>query len=172
MLHQNKNLCFALRYVTRPGPDQGRDDEGDLAVSQSAFAQHRLSGLFALDWQAHGCSYGIGIEINTELRSGMTVVVNGSRAYAATALKKYPVMTVVQIVVSQDVARTRLTTRAREDAAAIDARVRRAPPVFVPDDQLVTIDNGGPLEVAAVALTAVLLRSDRTQLVSHGTFVS
>ena len=168
-VNKNNSLYFSLRYVTRPTLDADGGNDGDLPITATAFAQYRLSGLFALHWQAHGFSYGIGAEINTALHAGKTVVINGSRAYTETALAKYPTMIVVQIQVPPDVAQARLTARAREDTAAIDARVQRAPPFTVPEGQLITIDNSGPLEAAAQALTEVLLGSNSVRLVRSDT---
>ena len=159
IVNKNNNLYFSLRYVTRPAAAAGGSCEGDLPITSTAFANYKVSGLFALDWQAHGFSYGIGAEINTLLQAGKTVVVNGSRAHVETALTKYPAMTVVQIQVPPDVAQARLTARAREDTAAIDARVRRVHAFTVPKGQFITIDNSGPLEAAAQALKDVLLGS-------------
>lgn len=169
IVNKNNSLYFSLRYVTRPAQDISSGDDGDVPVTAIAFAHYRLSGLFALDWQAHGFRYGIGSEINTALHAGKVVVINGSRAYTETALAKYPRMIVVQIQVPPDVAQARLTARAREDTAAIGARIRRAPPFTAPEGQLISIDNSGPLEAAAQALTDVLLGSDRVPLVRSDT---
>ena len=155
-INKNKDLYFASRYVTRT---EGSDAD-DLAISSTAFRHYQLAGLFALDWQAHGNFYGIGTVINTPLLAGKTVVVNGSRAYAAQALLKYPAMIVVEISVAPEVARARLTARGRESRDAIEARVMRAPLVTAPANQIVTIDNSGPLTDAAEALAQVLLGSD------------
>ncbi len=151
-LNESKNIYFPPRYVTRV--DNNGDD--DLPISGTAFMHYRLNGLFALEWEAHGFCYGIGAVINTPLHAGKTVVVNGSRAHIATALTKYPAMTVVQISVTREVARARLNLRARENAEAISARVNRSPQFAAPSAQIITIDNSGVLEHAAQQLMAVL----------------
>ncbi len=159
--NKNNRLYFSRRYVTRIAVSDNGDlpvsDNGDLPVSAFAFAHYRQNGFFALDWDAHGFSYGIAATINTPLRAGLTVVVNGSRAYLPVALAKYPAMTVVHVSVPPQVAHARLIARGRENAASIAGRMGRTPPLPVPATQLVNIDNSGALETAAQALVGVLL---------------
>jgi ribose 1,5-bisphosphokinase len=152
-LNKNRCLCFAHRYVTRPVIS----DDDDVAISEAAFAHYRQNGLFALDWQAHGICYGVGIYIDSRLRAGGTVVVNGSRAYLPAALARYPGLTAVLITVPADVAHARLLARGRENAAAVAARLQRAPDLALAPAQLVTIENSGPLEQAARTMIGVLL---------------
>jgi ribose 1,5-bisphosphokinase len=137
-LNKNRCLCFAHRYVTRPVIS----DDDDVAISEAAFAHYRQNGLFALDWQAHGICYGVGIYIDSRLRASGTVVVNGSRAYLPAALARYPGLTAVLITAPADVAH---------------ARLQRAPDLALAPAQLVTIDNSGPLEQAARTMIGVLL---------------
>ena len=152
-----KYLYFAPRYVTRAA----NSDDDDIALSANTFAHYRQSGMFALDWQAHGNCYGIGIAIDSQLSAGNTVVVNGSRAYLPAALIRYPGLTAVLISVPPQEAQRRLLARGREHAAAVAARMARAPELAIPPAQLVTIDNSGPLEQAARAMRAVLLGTAR-----------
>ncbi len=165
----NNNYLLAPRYVTRPLSAAAANNAGDdLPVSDTAFEQYRLDGCFALAWQAHGLWYGIGVEINTWLRSGKTVLVNGSRAYIETALTHYPALWVVHIQATAHVTQARLTARGREDTAAIEARVQRDPVFRVPNDQLITIDNSGPLESAGQALATALHGCGSAQRSGHG----
>jgi ribose 1,5-bisphosphokinase len=151
-LNKIKYLYFAHRYVTRTL----NSDEDDVPISTTAFAHYRQNGLLALDWQAHGIRYGIGVFIDGLLRSGGTVVVNGSRAYLPSALSRYPKLTAVLITVPPQVAHARLLARGREPAAAIAARLERALALAIPTAQLVTIDNSGALEQATQAMISVL----------------
>ena len=57
--NKNNRLYFSRRYVTRIAVS----DNGDLPVSAFAFAHYRQNGFFALDWDAHGFSYGIAATI-------------------------------------------------------------------------------------------------------------
>ncbi len=151
-LNKNNNLYFTPRYVTRVV----RDGDDDFAISRAAFASYCRQGIFALDWQAHDICYGIGMIINNLMCVGKSVVVNGSRAYLATAQARYPSLQAVMITAPATVVRARLQARAREDAAAISARLARAPQIALPAAQIVTIDNSGPLEHATQALIKVL----------------
>ena len=151
-LNKNKYLYFTHRYVTRPV----NSDEDDFAISAAAFAHYCSNGLFALDWQAHGIRYGIGMYINGLLDSGATVVVNGSRAYLATARKKYPALVAVMVTAPPAVARARMLARGREDEAAIHARAMRTNGIAVPAGDVITIDNSGELQHATQALIDVL----------------
>ena len=163
------NYLLAPRYVTRRLSAAAANSAGDdLPVSDTAFEHYRLDGRFALAWQAHGLWYGIGVEINAWLRSGKTVLVNGSRAYIETALTHYPALWVVHIQAPAQVTQARLTARGREDTAAIEARVQRDPAFRVPNDQLITIDNSGPLESAGQALATALLVCGSAQCSGHG----
>lgn len=155
-LFKISQLHFAHRYVTRAV----KGDDDDVALSAAAFAHYRRCGMFALDWQAHGVCYGIGNCIDSLLQGGGTVVINGSRAYLPAALARYPDLTAVLISVPPQVAQQRMLSRAREDAAAIAARLQRDPVLSVPTAQLVTIDNSGPLEQATQALIGLLLGED------------
>lgn len=155
--NKNKHLYFSPRYITQPAVE---DADDDLTISVAAFAHYKRIGGFALDWEAHGFFYGVSTAIDTLLRAGKCVVVNGSRDYLATALRKYPHMTAVLITVAPEVARTRLHARGRERPEVIMARVQRAPQIAIPPQQLHTIDNSGPLEHATEALQRVLLGNE------------
>ena len=169
-LNKNKQLYFLPRYVTRQVSEQASGDD-DFSISAAAFAHYKHIGAFALDWEAHGYCYGVSVTLDTLLRAGKCVVVNGSRAYLETARKKYPQMTAVLITVPADVARTRLEMRARENMDAINARVERAPEIAkhgLPPAQYITIDNSGPLEHASQALLRVLLAGEPASYHSGG----
>jgi ribose 1,5-bisphosphokinase len=146
-------LWFAHRYITRPADGT----ENHVALSAAEFAERRDAGGFALHWQSHGFSYGIGLEIDAWLRMGRDVVINGSRAAFGEALTRYPDLLPVVITVGEATLRRRLTARGREDAAAVEARLRRNAEVAVSHPRLVTILNDrGIDDAAADFLTAVI----------------
>lgn len=116
-------IVFAHRYITRDADSGG---ENHVALTPGEFAARAAAGLFALRWQGHGQNYGIGIEINQWLAKGMTVVINGSRAYLHEAQARYPELVPVWIDVSPEVLRARLQQRGRESALQIEARLARA----------------------------------------------
>ena len=115
-------IMFAHRYITRPHTSGG---ENHVALSEYEFSQRERAGLFALQWESHGNRYGIGIEINAALTHGMTVVLNGSRAYLPVALTLYPLMQPVLVTAPEHLIAERLCCRGREDSEAISARLHR-----------------------------------------------
>ena len=151
-LNKNKHLYFSRRHVTRPV-----SDPQEISLSVEEFAGYKRNGMFALDWEAHGLSYGVSKIIDSHLANGKTVVVNGSRAYLREALIRYPSLLAVQITAPRDLIRARLIARGRESAEAIEARLSRSPAFDTPPSWLVNIDNSGTLEQSVSAFTALLL---------------
>ena len=122
--HLPADVAVAHRYITRPA-DAG--SENHIALSDAEFIQRRQHGLFALEWHAHQCRYGVGIEIDTWMQLGCHVVVNGSRAHLEKAQQRYGQRLVpVCLQVSDDVLAERLLRRGREDAGQIACRLERA----------------------------------------------
>ncbi len=117
------SVVFAHRYITRPSEVGG---ENHVALTMEEFVLRREHGLFAMAWDSHGNGYGIGVEIDRWLASGLSVVVNGSRAYLAEAAERYPEMVVIHIKVNRDVLRKRLQNRNRETPRQIEERLCRS----------------------------------------------
>jgi len=147
-------VVFAHRYITRP---TGEDTENYIALSPGEFDLRRSRGLFAFDWEAHGWRYGIGAEIDLWRRTGLTVVIDGSRQHFLQHRAALSDALPVLITAPPDTLRQRLIARGREDAAAIDRRLERAKAYAPAAPDLVTIDNSGPLENAGAALVALLI---------------
>ncbi|MGC6388079.1 ribose 1,5-bisphosphokinase [Ewingella sp. S1.OA.A_B6] len=117
-------VIVAHRYITRPA-DAGA--ENHIALRDDEYQQRREQGLFALAWQAHGCCYGVGIEIDHWMAQGCNVVVNGSRAHLSQAAQRYGQRLLpVCLQVSEDVLAQRLQQRGRENAEQIRHRLLRA----------------------------------------------
>jgi ribose 1,5-bisphosphokinase len=136
-------VLFAHRYITRPSQAGG---ENYIALTQAEFDQRQQRGLFALSWQSHHYSYGLGIEIEGWMRAGLHVVVNGSREYLPVASRRFAQMRVILLEVSPEVIRQRLEERGRETADEIDARIahnQQLPAVSHP--HLHVLDNNTPL---------------------------
>lgn len=122
--HLPADVTVAHRYITRHA-DSGC--ENHIALSEAEFVQRRQQGLFALEWHAHQCRYGVGIEIDTWMQLGCHVVVNGSRAHLEKARQRYGQRLMpVCLQVSDDVLAGRLAQRGREDATQIACRLQRA----------------------------------------------
>lgn len=154
-LASHPRVSFAHRYITRAADAGG---ENHVALMNDEFEARRKAGLLAMHWQSHGYAYGIGIEINQWLEKGVTVVVNGSRAYLDAAASQYPELLPVWIAVSPEVLRQRLQARGRESADEIEARLERgaaSPPATVAAE---FICNDGELHTAGAALVELILR--------------
>lgn len=122
-LAQDSSVVFAHRYITRPHDAGG---ENHIALSESEFDSRLERKLFPLHWQSHGMRYGIGSELNHWLAKGLTVVMNGSRAYLSEASRNYPELLPVLVEVSPEILRTRLSSRGRESPEDIESRLQRA----------------------------------------------
>jgi len=146
-------IAFAHRYITRP---LGKDLENYVALTTAEFDLRKRHGLFAFDWEAYGYRYGIGSEIQSWLKAGLTVVVDGSRAHFVRHHGELADVVPVLITAGRDELRRRLTERDREDVAAIERRLRRAEAYRSADLALVVLDNSGPLDRAGEALRSLL----------------
>ncbi|MBI5420001.1 MAG: phosphonate metabolism protein/1,5-bisphosphokinase (PRPP-forming) PhnN [Deltaproteobacteria bacterium] len=148
-------ILFAHRYITRPADAGG---ENHVALSPEEFDARLKARLFALHWESHGHAYGVGIEINQWLTKGVTVVVNGSRAYLPEARCRYPELLPLWIDVSPEVLRDRLQARGRESEAAIETRLTRHRTLQAQPRDGMVITNDGPLAEAGEALVDLIAR--------------
>lgn len=148
-------VVFAHRYITRAADAGG---EVHVPLSPAEFALRARRHLFALAWDSHGLSYGIGREIDLWMQAGLTVVVNGSRGYLPQAAARYPDVVPVVIRVGLDELRRRLIARGRETPEQILERLARAAAFVVDHPNLVGIDNSGPPEEGGDRLAALLRR--------------
>lgn len=147
---------FPKRIITRQAMAEAEDHE---SVSPETFDQMRRNGAFALDWNAHGLSYGLPASLLDDLAAGRTVVFNGSRAVVAEARRRFDALTVVLIEATPDVRASRLAGRGRETAAEIAKRLARD--VRDPLPAAVAVDNSGALSDGVAAFLAALRTADR-----------
>ena len=112
----------AHRYITR---SVRQNDENHVELSEYEFNRRKESGLFLFDWESHGYRYAVGREVKKWLKSGNSVIVNGSRKYLDKARDKFPDLVPVWMMVSEPVLRERLVQRGRESAEGIEARLLR-----------------------------------------------
>jgi len=151
------SVVFAHRYITR----SVGGGENHIALTAEEFEARSALGLFALEWASHALRYGVGVEIDTWLTRGCTVVVNGSRQHLERALERYPRMEVVHVEAQPHILAARLGARARETAEQVAARLARHAPFSLPDGtRLTRIDNSGALEVAGHRLVQVVRGAD------------
>lgn len=146
-------VVFAHRYITRPATAGG---ENHIALDEHEFRLRQRLGLLAMHWESHGLYYGIGVEINVWLAAGLSVVVNGSRAYLPLAHLAHPDLCVVWVHAEPERVAARLLQRRRESGEQIDRRLRRNPePVMPPGCAIVRIDNNGTPAQAGERLLAL-----------------
>ncbi|OZI31375.1 phosphonate metabolism protein/1,5-bisphosphokinase (PRPP-forming) PhnN [Bordetella genomosp. 10] len=155
-LQSQDRVLVAHRYITRPAGA----DEASVYLEPAEHARRAALGCFALHWASHGLAYGIGVEIDAWMDAGITVLVNGSRAYLPQACARYPGLCAVTVHVDPHVLRDRLVHRGRESAGDIAARVARAQAVFdIPQEcETATVDNNGDAGDAAAELLAIARR--------------
>lgn len=150
----NSRLAFATRYITRRADYGG---EAHIPLHPKDFAERRAAASFALDWESHGFSYGIGRDIELQMAAGFDVVVNGSRGYLPEAAKRYPTLVPVLIQVSPDVLRARLSERGRETPEELSSRLARAAAYDdVQHPAMISIRNDGALGDTVDAFLAAL----------------
>jgi ribose 1,5-bisphosphokinase len=139
-------LHFARRCITRIAQPHGELHE---SVDTDTFHRLLAADAFALHWQANGLHYGVRHEELAPLQSGKWVIVNGSRAYLADALHRFPDLRVLHVSASEETLRMRLLARGRETPEAIESRVTRSialsPPEWVPT---IEVRNEGSLDAA------------------------
>ncbi|MQX36885.1 phosphonate metabolism protein/1,5-bisphosphokinase (PRPP-forming) PhnN [Roseospira navarrensis] len=159
-------LAFAHRYMV----GSGRPATAlHVPLGHQEFAAREAAGLFALVWESLGLRYAVGAEIDLWRAAGLTVVVNGSRAYLPVVAQRYPDVRPVLISTAPEVLRRRLEARGRESAAEIEQRLQRAAEIQVEHPALARVDNSGPLEAGGARLMALL---KAVALIGHGGPVS
>ncbi len=122
-LQADSSILIAHRYITRNCDDSA---ENHIALSVPEFTHRKRSGLFAMDWQANGCNYAVGNEVNTWLNMGFSVLFNGSRQQIPLARELFGErLRVIVLNVEPTVLAERLRKRGREHEHDIAARLRR-----------------------------------------------
>ena len=149
---------FVRRRITRPpDPEKLNHDE---YITPDEFKNQLKNGNFALNWKRHKICYGITAEINTWLKTGIHVVINGSRHHYPIALKTYPDLYAIWITASPSILQQRLQDRGRESKNEISERMQTAnqfnPPAADSGNKFLVIDNNGPLTNAGEEFLKVL----------------
>lgn len=147
------DVHFVQRVITRPADAGG---EAHLGVSQADFDMMRTQGAFAVDWDAHGLSYGIPASVHEKLALGHLVIANGSRSALPDWARAFPSLLVVNITASPEVLAERLVARGRESREDILRRLNRGSLKVEGDYHVIEIDNSGALANAGARLIAVL----------------
>ena len=155
-LSGSERVVFPRRVVTRE--DAGGTEDHDT-VSEDDFHRMVSEGAFVLHWRAHGLGYGIPASIAADRAAGRTIVVNVSRSVIDEARRRYPPVLVVSVTAPVDVLADRLSRRGRESPERIRARLERSGNYVVEGEDVLVLDNSGPIEQAGETLLAVLVAS-------------
>jgi ribose 1,5-bisphosphokinase len=133
-LADDQRFRFVRRVITRPAEAGGEAHE---AGTEAEFAQRD----FALQWQAHGLSYGIPA---TAINDVAVAVASVSRTVIAVAASRFPVR-VIEVIAPPEILAARLASRRRESATDIAERLARTVPL-PPGIPVDTVVNDGSLE--------------------------
>ena len=146
-----RGIVFPRRIVTRPTTA----DEDHISVSCSGFDDALRCDAFALWWRAHGLKYALPISIDTDIRSGRTVVCNASRGIVDDARVRYGRVVCALITARADLLAARLAGRSRNSDGSIKDRIERNA-MYADLSADIVIDNSGALEESVNALTSAL----------------
>ena len=149
-LKARPDLALIRRVITRPTGAGGEDFEG---VSEGDFAARKARGDFALDWQAHGLSYGIPKD---QLTGPGGMIFNGSRAALPQAAQVFPNLRVILVTAPDAILAARLAARGRETEADIRQRLTRAGFALPAGITAETVLNDGAPETGIARLLAAL----------------
>lgn len=153
VLGRDAGIRFPRRVVTR-APDLGGEDY--IALDEAAFLTERERGAYALSWSAHGLHYGVPRAIEDELRAGIQVVVNVSRAILPDLRLRYANRLIIGVTASPGILRQRLEVRGRESPADIVQRLARAAAFDLAGGDVAILANDGPLEQGVAQLVTLL----------------
>ena len=154
-LDADMRFVFPPRYITRP---HGAGGEAHISVSPEAFEEMRAAGEFALDWDAHGLSYGIPVSVAGMVMAGRLAIVNISRGVVGRARETFERVHVVHVTAPPETIAARLKGRGREQSEDIRARLDRMEADTPSGTDISTICNDGALADAGRAFLDVLKR--------------
>lgn len=127
--------------------------EDHVAVTIEALNRLRDTCALGLHWQANGLHFGIGIEVEYWLATGLNVLAKGSCQHLSQASARFPQLRPILIEVSSQKLGKRLRARGLEDEHEVLARIERALSMALPvHPRLRVLRNGDALEIAGEAL--------------------
>ena len=139
-LANRPDISFVPRYVTRM-PD---DNEQNYYVDNRAFTALKQCGFFFADWQAHGNSYGIGVEPLLD-KDKQAAIISVSRMVIPIFEIVFDDVQTLLVTAPDALLRERLESRGRESIPDRDSRSARKN-LAVSARKLATFDNSGALE--------------------------
>lgn len=150
----NSRIEFVRRVITR---ECDPASEVHDTVSEALFEKQQKSGEFSVWWQANGLYYGLPVQVFDKIDQGQLLIANGSRAAIPEIRSKFKSLSIVHIVVSEDVLMMRLANRKRESEEQIKKRLERNRTIKPLDgDDVVTIDNSEARESAIAEFISLI----------------
>lgn len=153
VMMRRRDLKLARRVISRPPAPDSEDSE---SVTEAVFEQRKAAGDFALDWQAHGLSYGIPASVEELLGNGASVLANLSRGIIGTARSRFDPFRTIVVTAPVEVLARRLAQRGRETKEDIAERLRRAAYASPTGADVYTVNNGAALEDGVASFLAAL----------------
>lgn len=149
-------IQLARRVITRPC-DGGTEDHDCLPADE--FERVEAAGGFCLTWRAHGLAYALPRSVAESVEAGNLVVANLSRRSLREADARFGGIAIVEITAPRATLIERIAARGRETAVQVEARLMRQVALEVPEGarSVLSIDNGGPLEIGVERLLGHLL---------------
>ncbi len=144
------DLRLVRRVITRPSDAGGEDFDG---VTEAEFAARMTRGDFAVDWQAHGLSYGIPRD---QLAAPGDILFNGSRAALPVSARILPGLRTILVTAPATLLAARLAARGREAGDDITQRLSRASFALPAGITAITVMNDGTTEQGIARLLAAL----------------
>jgi ribose 1,5-bisphosphokinase len=154
LIGPHPRVRFPRRIVTRESSSAEIHD----TMTSKEFEGAVQRGAFAFWWSAHGLKYGLPSAVDDDLRRGVTVVCNVSRAVVGQLRQAYADCRVVVVDAPRDVRAARLIARGRRADGDADARLDRPGEAFAPD---LVIMNVGAATVGGRALADTILAAVR-----------
>lgn len=147
------DVLFARRAITRKADPEAEDHD---TLTRADFDRVVAAGEAALSWEAHGLGYLLPVTCDDLIRTGGTIIANGSRRVLAQAEAKYENAVVLLITAPVEVLAERLAARGRETREDIERRLKRAD--LEPDNvaNLIRIENTGTVDEAVHEMMAAL----------------
>jgi len=148
-LSGDDRVRFAIRRITRPADGA---TETHVPISEGGYDEAVAAGRFALAWRAHGLGYILPADLDDVIRTGGTVIANGSRHALADALEKYENLLILLITAPKAVLAERLAARGRESREEIERRLDRSTFDMPEVANVARIENTGTVEEALDAI--------------------
>lgn len=152
-LADDPRFRFARRRITRAADGATETHE---PISETDFEAALASGAYALAWRAHGLGYILPPDVDDFIRSGDTVIANGSRQALQNAFDKYADPLVLLITAPKAVLAERLAGRGRETRESIEKRLERASIDMPGVPHLVRIENTGTVKAGVEKMIAAI----------------